>query len=247
MSPKLPNANPIKFVVLDCPYFHLEREETQRLYSKLLNLKIEGYRSEYPVGVMPIDLTDLIATHILICEEVDSGFVPISGFKSVSYERCLKFQLKFPVFDLFREQSFPKHERAIQLLMDQCIRKGQNLCYNSSWTISPSVRQIPEFAKWIRELTVASFIFYYEQIQSKPVLAAAVERFKVHRLKSEVGFRPLTHQGEVLEAFASPAFFGEKLLLMSLSQFAGGSFERVQKFRELWEKRMTITSELVPN
>jgi hypothetical protein len=122
------------------------------------------------------------------------------------------------------------------------LKRSQSLYYNGSWTICPDVRANPELVKRIRELTIASFCFYYERIQSNPVLAAAVQRFKVHHLKESSGFKPLYLRRRALDAFSSPAFFGEELLLMGLTEFSPIILEKVQPLRKLWEERITISA-----
>ncbi|MGZ5279528.1 MAG: hypothetical protein ACXWC9_06280, partial [Pseudobdellovibrionaceae bacterium] len=93
----------LRFVVLKSPFqiwTQLENDTFKDLFHDMVRLKLQGYGLEYPRGVLPVDTSDFIATHLLVCKEEGSRLRPIMGFKTTSFADCEHHQIAFPALGL---------------------------------------------------------------------------------------------------------------------------------------------------
>jgi len=57
----------LEIVVLYCPYKNIENKETMDMFSKLVRLRNRGYENRHESGLIPLDTSDFIADHPLLC------------------------------------------------------------------------------------------------------------------------------------------------------------------------------------
>jgi hypothetical protein len=238
-----PLGKPLRVVILECPYDVMGHKEVQSLFPKILALKIQGYRSAYPYGVMPVDMGDFVGTHVVLCEEREEGLVPLMGFKSVNLDRCETFRLQFPAFGLLDGTQLSEHKKAVLEYINRAKSKGESVGYNGSWTMSPEVRVDRKLAQTIKDMSISFLALYYQTYNIKNVVAAAVVRFKVNELKKFIGFSPIQLGSKSLETFSSPAFFGEELALMTVEKFSDEINALAKTFETLWNQRLILSQE----
>lgn len=229
----------LRAVLFDCPYNTICDPASQDLFGKLLSLKIKGFREQYPYGVLPFDPSDLAATHILICK-IESGIMhPVLGFKSITYERCNQFMLKFPGLSLVDGVEDPRYRIAIEQICSNASKFNLPLAYNGSLTVDPTFqKQTPRgFAS-----TLATYLFlrYYKEMRPPNVIAGAAMRFKVHELKQFAGFKMVEYDHTALEPFHCKFAFGEQVALMHLEQMNPLALNWCEPFESIWENRLEI-------
>jgi hypothetical protein len=106
LIPMIPN---LQIVVLESPYDNMNDPLVRDLFSKIVQLKIEGYRLVYPYGVLPVDSYDFIATHHLVCREINGSYQVLMGVKYITLKKCLTHNLPFPGIALLRTAKAVSH------------------------------------------------------------------------------------------------------------------------------------------
>ena len=235
-----PHGGKLRIVVINAPYDTLDDPLTQELLGKLVALKIAGYQKEYPYGVLPVDTGDFVGTHLIVCEELDGKLSVLMGYKSISVERCETHHLKFPIFHLLEFDPLENYRQAVRDVLSEAASKGESVAYNASWTISPEVSRDTDLRKTCVDLTVAMMYFYYTEYKIPNIVAAAIRRFKVDRLKIFIGYNYLKLGETVLPPVMLPTFFNEVASVMHLREFTPEAIELSMRYLTLWEKRITL-------
>lgn len=235
----------LKIVVLKCPYnTYRESEEIRSWLSMVFKMKLDGYMKYYPYGILPISDIDFIGDHILMCRYEDGKLVPVSGFKSIKYSVCEKFNIQFPVVQhkFGRDKDkFENYVSGIEKWMSDLINEKTDFAYNLSWTIQPeldkSTRNI------VRELTFALMYFHYNQEGINNVInsTAALRGINAQEERMEMLYLK-GGDGHTLGAFESPTFFGQPFYIMHTKKTGFGDLfkEDCKKYQSLWESRIII-------
>lgn len=227
----------IKIVILDCPIATWQNPDTQKLFCKLLNLKLQGYGKEYPEGVTSLDSSDFFGTHLLICRTDEHGELePLMGYKSISAKRAEFFRMTFPALTTLRAGGAQKFEPAIQQIISNCLKSNQDISYDSGWTKSPSIDK--EFSKYLRQIITAIGTFYHSESDIKEWLTCGIIRFKTDEYFRYLGATDVT---EPFGVFSSANEQGVMLHLKKPSQQA---LEDAEKVRSFWESRILIGPEI---
>ena len=113
----------LRVVVLMNPYDSLVDPEVQKLFSKIINFKIEGYLQEYPYGALPVDTYDFIANHVVLCQEKKGDLFPIMGLKFIEYNTCTMHKLQFPVFLALKNNNLHNHITAVSKICSNSANK----------------------------------------------------------------------------------------------------------------------------
>lgn len=237
----------LQIVVLDCPIDTWNEPLTRDLFHQMIGLKLEGYASEYPYGVLPCDTTDFVATHLLICQKQGSSFEVLSGYRSVSLKRCQAFNLKFSALTLAESGESESHIQAVKTMMDECEVTGQGLRYCSSYTMRPWIRGTTEAHALLRSVLVAVIIgFYNDYGVSRGILGGTV-RCKADRFHQWMGYLPFVLDGRELPTLILKAFAGIETRLMGYhGVFSPEAVSVAECHGALWSKRMTLEDGIAP-
>lgn len=226
--------------MLNCPYDTWQTALTRDLFMQMVGFKLSGFRRVYPYGVLPVDSTDFVATHLLVCLKCEQGLIPLTGCKTVTRERCDIHRLPFAGLSLVRAAASPAHERAVLAIMDECQRAGRSLAYASSWTVNRAVKVDRALKRDLREIFEAMFALYYLTEGISDVLGGGVIRLRTDRLFQEWGYRPLTLGDETLPAINVPHLHGDAVTVLYLTAFTPAILEKATRWRWLWDDRVTI-------
>jgi hypothetical protein len=230
----------LKVAVLTCPYDTWDTPLTRDLFVQMVGFKLSGFRRAYPYGVLPVDSTDLVATHLLVCVESDHGLIPLTGCKSITHERCDIHQLPFAGLSLVRAAASAVHEQAVLRIMDECRRARRPLAYASSWTVNRAVKIDRALRRDLRDIFEAMFALYYISAGISDLLGGGVVRMKTDRLFQEWGYRPLKLGEETLPPIHVPHLHGDAVTVLYLTAFTPGILEKADRWRQLWSQRVTI-------
>jgi len=240
------NSKKLRLVVLESPYDNLDEKLTQELFSKLVALKIKGYRSrEYAYGVLPVDATDYVATHFIVCKEENDTFTPLYGQRSISLRRCQVHHLTFPLLNLAQSCKSDQHSEAIRDIVGRCEKNGVRLSYESSVTIHPDVKNNPELLKTIRGLLVANVVLYHRSVGTEEMLGLAAVKFKIDRVFTQLGFETIKSNGQDLTNLIVPSYDNAEVKVMHHKNgFPKEVIEYSKDYLSYWNERIWIRGDL---
>lgn len=238
----------LRYVVFDNLYRGFHHESVQHLFGKIAALKLSGYRSKHQDGVLPLDSTDFVGTHVLICgdSEGENPGTPLAGFKSVALSTCDKHMLSFPPVSLIRScvPTPVKHEKKILEMISEARAEKRDIYYNGSWTVAPETRSDPELREVLVQASFAMLWTHYASRNQHPVIAAAVVRFGVDANKRFIGFRDFVEDpGKDEEVIRTPHFSMSDLKLMIQDSLSDDGQRLCELFATAWKNRMLFSGE----
>ncbi len=160
-------------------------------FGKMVELKKKGYEHCYPQGVLPVDTTDFLSTHVLLCEKHGSEHVPVMGYKTVTMEKCRSFNQNFPGLSLVQNAKMPDHCEVVQKVMNRCEENKRGLAYLGSWTLDPNFKKRCPSNVNLKEAFMAFYRMLYRHQNVSEVVIGGTLRFKTEKLFAELGHRPL--------------------------------------------------------
>jgi hypothetical protein len=233
----------LKIVTLDCPYDTFDHQETQEFFSQMVRVRIRGYQGAYGYGVLPLDGTDFIGTHLLFCEEGDGGLNVISTMKSTSYSRCKAFNIPFPALGLAKSSQQEPQVRYVERFMESADAGNHDVTYIGGWTIDPARKKNDTgIVSILRELYVAANVqLMREQPAVRAVLIGGNIRFKTDQFFNQMGFEyGIDENGNRLPAFGAQFAFGEPVTLLGLHTFSESALALGIKYQSQWDNRIEI-------
>lgn len=194
-------GNNFQLVILECPYEIWDQPLVQTLFAKMVLLKRRGYGHNYQNHVLPVDTSDYIATHVLLCtRDTDGSFTPVMGLKSISLKICTKYKLNFPGLGLVQSAKKQAHIEVVESIIKRCEDQKKGLAYFGSWTIDTDFKKT--YYQKNKDLVEAVNIFYFalnkEQNISEVILGGTL-RFHTERFFQTLGQRPIAMNGDELE------------------------------------------------
>lgn len=233
-------------VVLECPYDHMENEATRELFSKVIALKIAGYKPHYDYGVLPVDTTDYVGTHLLICTTKDGELIPVTGCRTITLARSERHGLTFPGLGLVQASRAPEHVLTVQEWVAEARKTNSPLSYASSWTVSPDVPQESKSQRsLLRSLFEAIHVFHHTENQLNRIIVGGTLRFKTDHVFKAWGHEPLSLNGKVLGPIQVPTLLDEDVAVMTMTRFNEETLQRVERWRGMWNRRITLSADTV--
>lgn len=239
----LPFITNFKMVILKNPskiWSQTEDAEFRNLFYKIARLKLRGYEAEYPPGVLPIDTTDFIATHILICDMKPEGASPITGIKSTTLSQSQTHRLNFPALSLVQAAEAQPHIQAMIHLIQQCQKLNKELAYTGSWTINPETRKDRVLTKEVTRMFYAAYVLYHMEYQINEIITGGTMRFKADHFFRSMGHDIFSYKGQPLPPIYVKHLFGEQVQLLHLKAFTEEAKRSAEEFREMWSNRLEI-------
>lgn len=236
-----PSPPKFKVVVLECPYDSWKNPTMREMFVKLIDLKFDGYRKEYPYGVLPVDTTDFFATHHLVCEETESGLLPLMAYKTVTLDRCKLHNSTLPVLNLANVCGIPKHASAIREIISRCESTGAGLSYDSSWTIHPDARKDESKTRELRNIMMAIHALHHEEAKTGEIISLGALRFKMEKLFGYWGYSKIALGTDVLDPFRVPSYFNEEVIMIHMKGgFSKESLDFAETYRSAWTNRLIV-------
>jgi len=236
----------LRFVVLKSPFqiwTQFENDSFKDLFHDMVRLKLHGYGLEYPRGVLPVDTSDLIATHLLVCKEEGSRLRPIMGFKTTALADCDHHQIAFPALGLVQAAESALHVQAIKNIITRCQHEKKTLSYTGSWTIEPALRKNRPLTKELIQLFRASYVFHHQDQNVDEVITGGTIRFKADVLLGEMGHDPLCLETQTLAPIRVKHLFGEPVAVLHLKSFSESAKMQAAPYRTYWDERIEISAE----
>lgn len=233
--------NDVKIVLLDCPYATFTEQITQEYFGKSIGLRIKGYKARYGKGVFPLDITDYVSAHILICVPEGNGIRPVSTVKIVLLSRCEQFNVPFPAIGVAQATESAAQVGFIKESITEAKSANADLSYLTSWTVDPDLPRINRaLAANIKELLIATIVNYHWLHGITRGLVAGNVRYKTDKMSESWGYRYGTYQGKPLPQFNAAFLFGVPAYFMRLEEFSEYAVGVAEKFSTLWANRLEI-------
>ena len=229
----------LKIVVLECPYDTWDDPFTREMYAKMISLKLKGYSSGYPYGILPVGGDDLVSTHLMICEERAGGLEPLLGYKSITQSRAAIHQLIFPALSIAMNAPSPEHTQALEALKEQCGSQKWNLRYDSAYTILPGLRDDRELIGDLKILMTGMHTLFHQEYESKESLLVGVLKFKTDHYFAKWGYQPVRLGEKELPPLPHFGLFRELVSMMALKDFTDHARACADETRSLWDQRIT--------
>lgn len=234
----------LKLVILDCAYDTIAEPATQQLLSRTVAVKILGYRASYPYGVLPVDATDFVGRHALVCEETGEGYRVLSATKSITLSRCREFNLPFPMLSLAKANQ-PEHIAYVEGHTAEASSKKIDILYQFSWSADPEIRaKNRELATQLKEVILAQLVFEALEAAPSKVMLAGVPRVKTDQFFENMGYFLAEHAGKTLSAFNVPSSLGEKAVFMDFKELTFQARTLMKRYEELWNNRVQVSGRI---
>jgi hypothetical protein len=237
------NQSDLKLVVLNCPYDYYNQDSAVRhLLSETWKLKLDGYRAYFPYGVLPIDHLDFISNHLIICKVINNELKPVSAWKSLTYDKCLKYDVKYPAVDhIFKncKQDYPEHILAIEEWV--ASHDPTQVAYNFGFTVDPTLPR--EVKSYLVKMSLQLITLYYYHEKINNMLHSTSQTFKIVDEFLAAGHQSLTYNGNELPNVFVKSYNNveNKILLIKDGYFNENYIkETASQWKSIWESRLVI-------
>lgn len=232
---------PVEIVILRCPYMNMDNQETRELFTKMMYLKYKGYGNRHNMGTLPLDATDYIADHPLVCvRDEKHGLIPVTGSKVVNYDSCQFFKMDFALESTFKKGNNRIHLEEMYATIKMAQESHKKIAYHGGYTIDPELVKAEKERTLARELFIAATTLYFQENQITELLGFGVPKYKTELFFYQWGYQRCKSNGIELESF--PVYFlpGCQGILMHLKEFSPTVMELSAKYKFLWSKKKEI-------
>lgn len=231
----------LKLVVLDCPYDTWNQELTRQFFLQEVSLKFAGYKGEYPYGVLPVDTSDFVAVHVLVCRDEGGKLTPLMGYRSITDTRCQAHGLPFPAVTLCRMAGAPVHERLVQAIVEASRKRGEEVAYDSTFTMDPATKGDRPLRELLKDILIACQYLHKVENQVVETICGGTIRFKTDQYFKRIGYEPLTApSGEILPPIQVANLLGEDVRVMRLREFPEEALRLGDAWKFFWRSRLQI-------
>ncbi|MEX0799429.1 MAG: hypothetical protein WEB87_04755 [Bacteriovoracaceae bacterium] len=232
----------LRIVTVSPPYDTWKNLLARELFNQAIDVRLRGFAKEYPYGVMPIDTSDFIAHHNLVCLDHGSeqSLEVLSAFKTVALKKCQTHNVPFPALSLVKLAGTPDHVRAVEDIMENALENKKELVYMASYTMKPQVRNNPVLLRKLREIFNAMYSLTNLANGFDEILVGGTMRFKMHERFARIGHSPLSLDGEELPPIHVEHLAKEQVQVMHLNAFSKEARAMAEPWLELWNQRINI-------
>lgn len=232
---------PVEIVILRSPYLNLNNPQTMDLFSKMMHLKYKGYGNRHTLGTLPLDTTDFVADHPLIClRDEKLGLIPISGSKVITYDTCKFFNLEFAMESCFKKEGKIEHLNALTQIINNCKAADKSIAYHGGYTIDPSMIKTESEREKVREIFMGITALYFQENKVSELLGLGVPKFKTENYFYQWGYERCTSADSNLSEF--PLYFlpGVNGVMMHLKEFSSNILEISLKYKFIWNNKIEL-------
>lgn len=213
-------------------------EPTQKFFSKIAKLKIDGYQFEYGKNVMPMSSYDFFGTHIVVCEEKKNELEPLAIAKISRYSVCEYFNHSFQPIELARKGGNESLAIEIENILNFAMENYGEITYDSSWTVRPDIRSDRVNAIILR-IILSMWINYHLDYSINDFIVSATLKVGTDKMFFTTGCTPITENPyyKLIEVD------NQKAMMFRCEQFSKTILTNANKYRELWDKRLLYGEE----
>ncbi len=230
-------ANNLQVIVLESPYDTLYSEEGKQLFSRLMELKIKGYTAIHGRGVMPFDTTDFIATHIIIANKSDPMNNILMSYKSTSFMACKKYNVPFPFLTLLKT-SHKECLSEMENILLKCESKGEDLSYDTGWTINPEVRDNKKLQSFLKEIVPCLVVHHHDFYKIPHWVTLGILKIKTDQYFFKMGAREISSHPILKHPYLHNT--EARAVIAENHQYSEFTMNMAKEFKFLWDQRITI-------
>ncbi len=209
-------------------------------FMSMLSLRIAGYEKIYNDKAMPIDIYDFFSIQMLLCNGSKKS-EPLACVRFVSLKDCENRSVPFlPLARVSGDTSNPQLIECVKQFMQN--NKKQNIIYNSSLTITPSISSIRERQKIVKTI-IGAALNYHESIGSRNFMASAPVKVRTDKLFQRVGFKTFCENPYYLLKTLN----NEKTAILRHVDNTKTYKEWLAETKSLWEHRRELGAKPVIN
>ena len=228
----LPSA---KVILLNTPYDGLSDPAIWALLSGLLSFRLRGYRAHFPGGVLPFDNTDYCATHALICEPTEEGYILRGKMKLVTLAACQRHGIEFPILPLARTASGPGLLEQVEEIIHHCPSPEQ-IGYFSNWVVDPDLRQDRRWLELFRKMAWAFVVHLMDLHKLESATMCGLTSLNMPLFYRRMGARPLA-EGSLVRF---DNLGGEEAEMLMMTEIPPKTRLIAEEMAPIWTERITL-------
>lgn len=190
-------SEPYKICVIEKPFEPRTCVEHKHFIGHLLFLRMDGYSAVHGKEVVPIDPYDYFATNILLYKEIAGKIIPLACSRIIRYSDCVANSVDFPPLTLLDNDDNKNTVDEIIKLIEKKSEEGQDITFDSSFTVSPSFKCSSESNLIIKYIIGAVFHWHRENGENI-FFASATLKVKTDRLFERLGLFPVSNDSSYL-------------------------------------------------
>lgn len=206
-----------------------------KFFMGMIGLRISGYKKIYGFRSMPVDIYDHFSKHLLLSECIDGHEFLIACVRFVSLKDCKKHEAVF--LPLARVSDYPKNEVLIDSLIDTIKnRKESDIYYNSSLTVSPSIKSLRQHAKILKTI-IGAALNYHQYLGNKNWLTSAPIKVRTDKLFKRIGYEPFC-----TDPYYLLKTLNDEKTIMFKHENENETYKKwLHDTKKLWDKRTILT------
>ena|SRR6185369_8568484 len=230
----------LQLIVLQCFAQMGSDAFAQKMFSKMVELKVKAWQPLYGKKFLPLYTFDFFSCHLLLCVAEKTDWLPIVGYSPTSLKMCQFYKQKFPYYSQWEMYSkAQEHFKAINLCIQESEALEKDLWWDSELSIHPNYKNDQEF---LREAIAAMNVFYHQSMPASNRLRIGMLKNHMDQFWEKWGYEKLRWEGQLCPALKIACMNQEEVFLMCLKNFSDLGIQISKNYRELWEKRIEIDS-----
>ncbi len=220
--------------------------KVQEVFTKIIALKKDGYENKYPDGVLPVDTTEFVGTHVILAKVEVDRITPIMGFRSITLDTCEKHFLTFPLLQIAKSADAKLHQEMTNKIIGECKKNNVLVHYNGGWTIHPEFRRDQDKNFELKEMMIAlDFLYHDHGHHPYEVLGAGVLKYKTDLYFKKYGYDFML-DNDNNELLTIPSFYlgGEFIRFLHVKRYNELARKMGDKFKYLWDQRIELGEKL---
>jgi len=181
----------VKIVTIHNFYKSCTNRLVKELFGEMLLVKQEGYGPDYPESFLPLDSSDFVATHHLLCLEAWGSLEPIAGLRHCVQSVCEPYHVISPLLALVEDAGQEPHISQLRRLIREHRESGRELISSGGFTIKKAKRTDRALSTLLKELVVALMCDDHWKHGNATLIGGGVIRFKTEQLWERSGYKPL--------------------------------------------------------
>lgn len=228
------NGKQIRLVVLDNPLSSWDSSLTQDLFRKLVYLKRQVYAHDVHKNAMPVNTTDFVGTHLLVCEQHATGVLfPLAAVRAVTLDTCVKRRAPFAWIG--------EGLKAIEKVVTNAKKKKKSIAYIDGWVFQPKLFENEEALKEVKDFLAAALVFYCRDFKVSQCITPSVKRFKMDSYLKNMGFCQATPQFKAFQLNDQP------VKMFHLDEFSQGAITVAKVCEPLWDDKVDVLPNAIPS
>ncbi|MBC7711796.1 MAG: hypothetical protein H7177_00555 [Rhizobacter sp.] len=233
------NVKDLCIVVLESPYDSLILKDARKIFSNMINTKLRGYKSYHEDGVMPVDTTDFIATHLIIANKNNPFEEIYMSYKSCSYQTCEKYNIPFPFMAILKNYAHKDCYEKMSQTMEECRFKNEDLSYDTGWTINPDIKGDKELQIILKEMVTTFVTNHHPQYNVPHWVTLGICKVKTDQMFLKMGLDEISSNAVFQHPFLHKT--AARAVISMYNQYTDYVFDTAKKYQSLWDNRITIS------